>query len=125
MSGNSGLTIGTLHLEQIADTPLKIGENEAICGLKNSLIETIFLYNSNYGYYTGYPITINNAASLTIGSISERNINSTYTYDHSLLVFNVTAITIQTLDVQKDVYRSTYTNDNETRILIGYETEYP
>ncbi len=125
VSGNFGLTIGTLHLEQVTSTPLTIGQNESICGLQNSVIETIFLYNSPYGYYTGYPITINNADSLSIGSIKERNVNSTYTYSHSLLVFNVKALLIQTLDVQRDVFRATYANDNQFRILIGYKTEYP
>jgi hypothetical protein len=125
VSGNFGLTIGTLHLEQIANAPLIIGQNESVCGLQNSVIETIFLYNSPYGAYTGYPITINNANSLSIGSIQERNVNSTYTYSHSLLVFNVKALLIQTLDVQKDVFRSTYANDGQLRILIGYKTEYP
>jgi len=77
VSGNFGLTIGTLHLEQDANAPLIIGQNETTCGLQNSVIETIFLYNSPYGIYTGYPITINNANSLSIGSIQERNVNST------------------------------------------------
>ena len=125
VSGNFGLTIGTLHLEAVSSAPLIIGQNETVCGLQNSVIETIFLYNSPYDYYSGYPITINNADSLSIGSIQERNVNSTYTYSHSLLVFNVKALLIQTLDVQKDVFRSTYVNDGQLRILIGYKTEYP
>jgi hypothetical protein len=125
VSGNFGLTIGTLHLEQVANSPLIIGQNETTCGLQNSVIETIFLYNSPYGVYTGYPITLNNADSLSIGSIKERNVNSTYTYSHSILVFNVKALLIQTLDVQKDVFRGNYANDSQLRILIGYKTEYP
>jgi hypothetical protein len=125
VSGNFGLTIGTLHLELVNNAPLTIGQNESICGLQNSVIETIFLYNSPYGSYTGYPVTINNANSLSIGSIQERNVNSTYTYSHSLLIFNIRALVIQTLDVQKDVFRANYANDNQLRILIGYKTEYP
>lgn len=125
VSGNFGLTIGTLHLEQVANTPLIIGQNETTCGLQNSVIETIFLYNSPYGSYTGYPITINNADSLSIGSIKERNVNSTFNYSHSLLVFNVKALLIQTLDLQRDVFRANYANDSQLRILIGYKIEYP
>jgi hypothetical protein len=126
ISGNFGLTIGTLHLENDAEQPLIIGENETVCGLQNSVIESIFLYNSSTTPYAGYPIVINNASSLNIGSVNERNANSTsYLYDYSMVILNVKSVVINSLDVQKEIFRGTYANDGQVRILLGYKTEYP
>ena len=126
VSGNFGLTIGTLHLENVAIQPLIIGENETVCGLQNSVIESIFLYNSSTTPYAGYPIVINNASSLNIGSIEERNANSTaYLYDYSMVILNVKSVVINSINIQKDISRGTYSNDGQVRILLGYKTEYP
>ena len=126
LSGNFGLTIGTLHLENDAEQPLIIGENETVCGLQNSVIESIFLYNSSTTPYAGYPIVINNASSLNIGSIEERNANSTaYLYDYSMVILNVKSVVINSINIQKDISRGTYANDGQVRILLGYKTEYP
>lgn len=125
INGNFGLTIGTLHLENVAEQPLIIGQNETMCGLQNSVIESIFLYNSPYTPYAGYPILINNASSLNIGSIEERNVNSTYLYDYSMVILNVKSVVINSIDIQKDISRATYANDGLVRILLGYKTEYP
>jgi hypothetical protein len=125
ISGNFGLTIGTLQLENVAVQPLIIGENETICGLQNSVIETIFLYNSSTTPYAGYPILINNASTLNIGSIQERNVDSTYPYDYSMVILNVKTVVINSVDIQRDISRGTYANDGQVRILLGYKTEYP